>query len=135
MKRIIPCALALLCAPCAAAELEPGEWEFNSTTTSRLLPAPQRVGFRRCIRKEDAENPDRWMADPGQPDCKIIPGPKTGITYTWQMECPQSKMRGSGSARLDRATMEGDTTMTGEVQGQKFELRTRVTGRRVGPCK
>ncbi len=137
LTRTIPCALALLCAPCAGAELEPGEWEFMSVTTSRLLPAPQRAGFKRCIRKEEAENPDRWMADPGQHggDCKIIPGPKQAITYTWQMECPQSKMRGNGSARLDRATMEGETTMTGEVQGQKFELRTRVTGKRVGPCK
>ncbi|MGH8726195.1 MAG: DUF3617 domain-containing protein [Burkholderiales bacterium] len=136
LKRVFPCLLALLCAPCAGAALDPGEWEFVATTTSRLLPGPQHASFRRCIRKEEAENPDRWMSDPGQQgDCKIIPGPKAGLTYTWQMECPQSKMRGAGSARLDRAMMEGETTMTGEIQGQKFELRTRVTGKRLGPCK
>ena len=30
---------------------------------------------------------------------------------------------------------EGEQQMTGEAQGQKFELRTQVTGRRIGPCK
>ena len=33
------------------------------------------------------------------------------------------------------STMDGETVMNGEVQGQKFELRTKVTGKRVGPCK
>jgi hypothetical protein len=51
------------------------------------------------------------------------------------MECPSTKMRGTGSARLSRTFMEGETNLTGEVQGQKFDLRTRVTGRRIGPCK
>jgi hypothetical protein len=136
MKRLLLAALCSLASPLAiAAELEPGEWEFNSVSTSRLFPSPQKASFRRCIRKEEAQNPDRWMADPGQGDCKMKPGPKTTDTYTWTMECPSAKMRGTGSARLSRTSMEGETSMTGEVQGQKFELRTRVTGRRIGPCK
>jgi hypothetical protein len=31
--------------------------------------------------------------------------------------------------------MEGETNMTGELQGQKFEIRTRVSGKRLGPCR
>jgi hypothetical protein len=50
------------------------------------------------------------------------------------MHCPRGNLRGAGSARLSSASMEGETTMTGELQGQKFEIRTRVTGRRLGPC-
>ena len=92
--------------------------------------------FKRCIKKEDAEDPDRWMGKPGaQSDCKLTPGKKTADTYSWQMECPKANMRGTGSARMSGATMDGETHMTGEVQGQKFELRTKVTGRRLGPCK
>lgn len=122
--------------PAMTAELEPGEWEFTSTSTSRLFPGPQSASFKRCIRKEEAANPDRWMAQPSQQgDCKVTPGKKTADTYTWTMECPKANMRGSGSARMSRAAMEGETYMTGEVQGQKFELRTKVTGRRLGPCK
>jgi len=136
LKRILPAILVLSFNPCYAAELEPGEWEFTSTSTSRLFPGPQTASFRRCIRKEEAANPDKWMSQPDpQGDCKLTPGAKTADTYTWSMECPKANMRGTGSARMSGATMEGETHMTGEVQGRKFELRTKVAGRRVGPCK
>ena len=137
LKRTLPVALAALCsAPCIAAEIEAGEWEFTSSSTSRLFPGPQTASFKRCIKQEEAANPDKWMAQPSQQgDCKVTPGTKTADTYTWVMECPKAKMRGTGSARMSRASMEGETHMTGEVQGQKFELRTKVTGKRLGPCK
>ena len=135
-KRTLPAIFVVLCSPSLAAELEPGEWEFTSTSTSRLFPGPQTASFKRCIKKEEAQNPDKWMSQPDpQGDCKLTPGAKTADTYTWSMECPKANMRGTGSARMSRATMEGETHMTGEVQGQKFELRTKVTGRRLGPCK
>jgi Protein of unknown function (DUF3617) len=134
MKRLLFLVLWMECGMAIAAEIEPGEWEFTSVSTSRLLPGPQNASFRRCIRKEEAANPDRWMSEAGQ-DCKLTPGAKTRDSYNWQMECPKAKMRGTGTARMAGTTMEGETVMNGEVQGQKFELRTKVTGKRVGPCK
>ena len=56
---------------------------------------------------------------------QVTPGAKSADTYTWVMECAKPSMRGTGSARLSRASMEGETHMTGEVHGQKFELRTK----------
>jgi hypothetical protein len=136
MKAILAAALAVVCLPGLAQELDPGEWEFTSTSTSRLFAGPQTASFKRCIKKEEAANPDLWMGKPdSQGDCKITPLKKTADTYTWHMECPKANMRGSGVARMSRGTMEGETNMTGEVQGRKFELRTKVTGKRLGPCK
>ena len=136
IKKILAAVLALACTPSFAMQLDPGEWEFTSTSTSRLFPGPQTASFRRCIKKEEAANPDQWMGKPDpQGDCKLTPVKKTADTYSWEMECPKANMRGTGSARMSRGTMEGETHMTGEVQGQKFELRTKVTGRRLGPCK
>ena len=137
MNRLIyVVAAAGVAWPVLAAEIEPGEWEFTSVSTSALFPGPQNATFRRCIRKEEAANPDRWMSDPGQQgDCKLIPGAKTHDSYNWRMECPKANMRGTGTARMTRATMEGETIMNGEVQGKKFEVRTKVTGKRLGPCK
>jgi hypothetical protein len=133
---LVPAALCCLAAPLAAAEIEPGEWEFTTTTTSRLLPGPQVFRFRRCIRREEAQNPDKWMAEPGQQSgCRINPSEKSGDTYAWTMTCPHGNIVGAGSARLSGGSMEGETQMTGEMQGQKFDLRTRVSGKRVGPCK
>ena len=136
MRTLIATLLAATAAPALAAGIEPGEWEFTSTSVSALFPAPQTATFRRCIPPEQAANPDRWMSDPGkQSDCKLTPGAKTADTYSWKMECPSAKMRGTGTARMTASTMDGETVMNGEVQGQKFELRTKVTGKRVGPCK
>lgn len=129
-------ALALAAAWTAAAALEPGEWEFTSVSSSALFPKPQTSTFKRCIRKEDAADPERWMSNPGdKSDCKLTPTSKTAETYTWTLECPSANMRGTGSARMSGARMEGESHMTGEAQGKKFDLRTKVTGRRIGPCK
>ena len=135
MRILLLAALAL--APAAAlAQIEPGEWEFVSTSTSAVFPGPQTAKFRRCIRKEEAADPDRWMGQSGQQgDCKVTPGAKSANSYTWKMECPSANMRGTGVARLARTTMEGETQMAGEVQGRKFELHTKVSGKRIGPCK
>ena len=120
----------------AMAALEPGQWEFTSVSTSSLFSKPQAVTFSRCIRKEEAADPERWMSNPGdKTDCKITPGKRTADSYSWRMECPSTKMRGTGSARMNGATMEGESSMTGEAQGKKFDIRTMTTGRRVGPCK
>ena len=134
MKTLLAVVLAICSLP-AAAQIEPGEWEFTSVSTSRLLPEPQHATFRRCIPKEEAANPDRWMGNAGLSDCKLTPGAKTANTYSWKMECPSSKLVGTGTARMSSATMEGETIMNGEVKGQKFELRTKVIGKRLGPCK
>jgi hypothetical protein len=134
--RNLAAVLALASLPALAAEIEPGEWEFTSVSTSGLFPKPETATFRRCIRKEEAANPDRWMAQPDpKGDCKLTPVAKSADTYAWAMECPKANMRGTGNAKLSSARMEGETYMTGEVQGRKFELRTKVTGRRLGPCK
>jgi hypothetical protein len=133
--RVLTLAFLALLPGAAAAQLQPGEWEFTSVTTSAQLPKPQSATFRRCIRQADAENPDRWMSDTGQSDCKLTPGTRTPQLYTWEMTCPKANLRGSGSARMAGATMTGETALNGEVQGKKFELRTKVTGKRIGPCK
>ena len=136
LKTILAFILAAGSALALAAEIEAGEWEFTSTSTSKLFPGPQTASFKRCIKPEEAQNPDRWMAQPTQQgDCKVTPGTKTADTYTWVMECPKANMRGTGSARMTRTSMEGETHMTGELQGKKFDLRTKVSGLRLGPCR
>ena len=116
--------------------LEPGEWEFTSVSSSALFPKPQTSTFKRCIKKDEAADPERWMSSPGEKsDCKLTPTTKTPDTYAWTMECPSANMRGSGSARMSGSRLEGESHMSGESQGRKFDVRTKVTGRRIGPCK
>jgi hypothetical protein len=134
--RAVFCLIAAVAASAATAAMEPGEWEFTSVSSSALFPKPQTSSFKRCLKKEEAADPERWMSNPGeQSDCKLTPTTKTPDTYTWTMECPKANMRGSGSARMRGASFEGESQMAGETQGRKFDVRTKVTGRRIGPCK
>lgn len=135
--RIAATLLALACAGAAWGQgLEPGEWEFSSTTSSPMLPKPQHMTVKQCVKKEDAANPERWMGRQSEKsDCKFTHGKKGMDTVTWEMTCPKSNMRGSGSARIGRDAMESDLQMSGDMQGRKFEMRTKMSGRRLGPCK
>jgi hypothetical protein len=137
MRRLALALLLVLPVPAFSQGLEPGEWEFNAVTSSPLLPGGQTSVFRRCIRKEDAENPERWMARQSQAGpCQLTPGEKSEDSMQWDVSCPKSNMRGHGVARLTgRGTVVSDLWMTGEFQGYRVETYTKTSGRRVGPCK
>jgi len=136
MRRLICVLLLAAPVPALAQAIEPGEWEFTSTTNSPMLPKPQTVVVKQCVKPEDARNPERWMGrQDGKSDCEFTHGKKGPDTVTWEMSCPKSNMRGSGSARIGRGTLQSEMHMSGEMRGQRFEMRTQMSGRRLGPCK
>ena len=140
MRRWVLAFLFLTSGTLAAQGLEPGEWEFNAVTTvtnSPPLPGEQTSVFRRCIKREDADDPERWMARQSQTGpCQLTPGEKTEDSMLWTVSCPKSNMRGHGVARLTgRGTVVSDLWMTGQFQGYRVETYTKTSGRRVGPCK
>jgi hypothetical protein len=51
------------------------------------------------------------------------------------MTCPKAGMRATGSVLIGRGTVESESRMTMQVQGQKMEMQTRMKGKRLGPCK
>ena len=136
-KRFVTALLLTACAPAYAANLQPGEWEINSTTTSPLFGAAQSSVFKYCVTKEDAENPEAWMARQSEKgECKLTPGRRTADSMTWQMACPRTNMHGSGAARLTGpASVEGEMMLSGNIQGHAVQMSTRMSGRRLGPCK
>jgi hypothetical protein len=129
--------MTLACGPVFSQSLEPGEWEFNAVTSSPLVSGGQTSVFKRCIRKEDAENPERWMARQSQTGpCELKPLERTKDSMKWEVSCPKTNSRGSGSARLTGpGAVESDLQMTTEVQGYRIQTNTHTTGKRLGPCK
>jgi hypothetical protein len=136
MKRAAAIALLAFAGAAGAQSLQPGEWEFTSTTSSPMLPKPQSATVRQCVKDEDASNPERWMGRQNEKgDCKFTHSRRGPDTVAWEMSCPRQNMRGSGTARMGRDSMESEMQMSGDAQGRKFEMRTRMSGRRLGPCK
>lgn len=116
-------------------QMEPGEWEFTNTMTSPMMPGPQTMTMKKCVTKEEAGNPMNWSGRQDR-DCKITPKGTSGDTHTWDMSCPSSGMRGTGKTRVGRGTIESEMKMSGSsTKGDKFEMATRMSGRRLGPCK
>jgi hypothetical protein len=128
-------ALVLVAATPALAQetMEPGEWEFQIVITAPGMPKPQPMAYRHCVTAEQAKDPLRWGGNPSQPtDCQITTLKKGPDAVSWQMVCPSTGMKGTGSARFNRGSMQSETQVGG---GSSVDIRTRTTGRRLGPCK
>ena len=137
MSRYVLAFVLLASRTLAAQGLEPGEWEFNAATTSPLVTGTQYSVFKRCIRKEDADNPEGWMARQSEAGpCQLKPLERTADSMKWEVSCPKTNSRGNGVARLTGpGTVESELQMTTEIQGYRVQTNTRTTGKRLGPCK
>jgi hypothetical protein len=133
--RVLLAVLTSLFLGTAWAQMEPGEWQFTSTATSAMFPQPQTTTITHCVRPEDVGDPQRWMSKPPSSDCTSTPGERTASTYSWEFSCPRSNLRGKGTVRYGQGTLESDLQMTGDVSGQKFDISTKTSGKRLGPCK
>jgi len=135
MKGKFAIATLVLLAPAALAQqMEPGEWEFTNTMSAPGLPQAQTMTMRQCVKPEDAKDPARWQGKP-ESDCTMTPKGKTGDSHSWDLSCPKSGMKGSGTVRYGKGTVESETKMTMVQQGQTMEMVTKMKGRRIGPCK
>ena len=134
MRFALLAVLALAPLSAAAQTMEPGEWQITSTMTSPMLPKPQVVTRTECISKEDAEDPTHFSGRDQAQGCKVTPVARTPESYSWTVSCPQQGMSGDGKLRFARGTVEGEVRMTVDMQGQKLEMFSRTSGRRLGPC-
>lgn len=132
-NRLIRLAAVLLATlPAAALAMDPGEWQFTTVMSAPNMPKPQTMTHTRCITKEQAGDPARYMNDAKkQSDCKMTSSKKAGDTYAWEMNCPSSGMQGTGIVKQTATTLEANMTM----KGQKMEMRSQTTGKRLGACK
>ena len=135
LRIVVGSVIAFVCAAAYAQKMEPGQWEFRSTTSSPKLPKPHTMTTKRCITKEDVTDPAHFQGKP-EADCKVTPKGKTGESYAWEMSCPKSGMKGSGTIRYGKNTVEGETKVSGTGKdGKPFDTTTKMKGRRVGACK
>ena len=133
MKALFALVLFVATPALAQETMEPGEWEFQIVITGPGMQKPQPMSYRHCVTAEQAKDPLRWGGNPSQPtDCRITTLKKSPDAVSWQMVCPSTGMKGTGSARFGRGSMQSETQVGG---GNSVDMRTRTTGRRLGPCK
>ena len=134
MRALLLILLAAASLPLVAQTVEPGQWEFASTLTSPGLPRPHSATITQCISPEDAADPTRFTARNQAEGCEVTPGSRTGDSYTWTVVCAKQGLRGAGKLRFGGATIESEMQMTMDQGGQKMEMLSKTSGRRLGPC-
>ena len=123
-------ALAIVVASPARADLEPGNWEISSQTEVTGSGQPVQLTQKRCLTAEDARDPSRVFGSAGA-GCQFTRRADTGSLFTFEVSCGgQPELRGSGSVRYARESLEGEL----ELASGQFRTRSRLFGRRLGGC-
>jgi len=131
MRWALVAALSLGSASAFGQQVEPGEWDFVTDVTMPGLPRPQQAGLRTCLTREGTRDPLRWSAHRLPSDCRVASMKLGPDSVSWEMDCPDSRMRGSGKARTADSSLTAETQLGG---GASVDMRTKTQGRRVGPC-
>jgi hypothetical protein len=133
MKRIL---CFLLLAPLGAhADIEPGSWEITATTQMEGMPQPiGPISRTECLTADAAGDPGRVLGT-GTGSCEFSNRRQSGDTYSFDVSCGGAfPMRGTGSVRYGRQSLDGRLDLGAEVQGKRIGMNSRVSGRRLGAC-
>jgi hypothetical protein len=125
-------ALTALVGPAGAASpMQPGLWEITGTMEMPGMSMPP-MKTTQCIK--DADNTDSII--PQTQDCTIQNQSMVGNTVRWSMQCRQgnSTMTGTGEITMGASSYQGVTQMTMQDGGERMQMTTRYTGRRIGNC-
>ena len=115
--------------------IEPGKWKMTSTMRMPMLPQPRVTTELECI--EESEISPEAMTDEGMGssctfDTRII----DGNTMKWSMNCDSEggASRGEWEVTSHGDTLNGEGTITVDMQGQSMVMTMAWSGERIGDC-
>jgi hypothetical protein len=130
-------ALALGLPFTVAAQVQPGNWEL--TVTSQMQGMDKPIGplsKTQCFTEADTRDPGRVLGTGGS--CQFSNRRESGDAYTFDVKCGGAlPMSGTGRLRQGPDAFEGDLDLavdSGAGGGANLGMRTKVSGRRLGPC-
>jgi hypothetical protein len=136
--RTLPITFLLFFATSAAADIEPGNWELTAITQVPGSDKPMALApTTRCVTAEDAKDPSRLLGQSGR-QCEFSNRRDSGSSLSFDVACKgQVPMKGSGAVRYGKDHFEGNLDLTAEgvvIGGQALVMKSRLSGRRLGPC-
>lgn len=136
--RVFPALFLLVFSAAARADVQPGNWEVSATTQVPGSDKPMTMQpATRCVTAEDAKDPTRLLGQSAR-NCEFSNRRDTGSTLSFDVACKgQVPMKGSGSVRYGKESFEGNLDLTAEgvvIGGQALVMKSRLSGRRLGPC-
>jgi hypothetical protein len=110
----------------AAPNMEDGLWEITTTVD---MPGMSSKSFTQtsCLTKEKA------VPQTAESGCTIKDMKTQGNTVTWTVVCKEATS--TGKITYAGTTMEGFTETTVKTNGNTMTIKSRMKGKRIGPCK
>ena len=133
--KVLALMLGIAWSGMAVAQVQPGNWEL--TVTSQMQGMDKPIGplsKTQCFTEADTHDPGRVLGTGG--GCQFSNRRESGDTYTFDVKCGGAlPMSGSGRLRQSAGAFEGDLDLAVDSgAGANLGMRTKVSGRRLGPC-
>jgi len=121
-------------AQAAGMRVEPGKWEFTTTSRMPMLPSPETSVDTQCVTESEVR-PETFLSD--SDGCELKDAASDASSMRWTIECrhPEGRMTGNASMTSTGASVEGTMTMQVDVGGQSTRFEQTWRGRRLGPCE
>ena len=110
----------------AAPNMEEGLWEMTTTVDMSGMPSKS-FTHTTCLTKEKA------VPQTAESGCTIKDVKTQGNTVTWTVVCKEGTS--TGKVTYAGTTMEGFTETTVKTNGNTMTMKSRMKGKRIGPCK
>ena len=112
----------------AAPNMEDGLWEITTTVNT---PGMGSKSFKNtsCLTKEKA------VPQTAESGCTVNDVKAQGNTVTWTVVCKEGMSTSTGKVTYTGSTMDGIVETTVKAGGQTMTMKSRMKGKRIGPCK
>ncbi len=127
---IITCCMLWAAMAFAAPDIQDGLWEIMATVEMPGMTegTMQPVTHTACLTRNNAV-PDL----PAMPDCKVTDMEDQGNSVTWTVTCKNFVSK--GNITYSGSTFTGDTETTMNKGDENMQVKSKIEGRRIGPCK
>jgi len=118
----------------AAPAFQEGEWQITTQTEIPGMPfTPPAVTMRQCLTLKDRIPQGKDATG----ECKVVDQSSSGNTMRWTMRCGDANgtTEAKGEVAYSGKTMKGVSHITSSSRGETMQMTSRMTGRRIGPCK
>lgn len=114
-------------------KVEPGKWEFTSSSKTPMGASPMPKATTECITESEMD-PDEFLKDAD--GCSVVEKDVSSDKMSYVMSCagPTGPMVGRAVFTSTGSTVKGGMKMEIDFNGQPMTFETKWEGERVGDC-
>jgi hypothetical protein len=127
----IVCSALWTTAALSAPDIQDGLWEITMLTEMPGMPAGMIPPMKHasCLTKKDA------VPQKKESGCTMSQNKMSGNTVTWTVVCDKEKTVSEGKVTYAGTKFAGVIHTTTNDGKEKIQMKNKISGKRIGPCK